>query len=590
MFKRLNLQTVVFLLEVISASFTVTLPAAQAPYGFTQAAGPVRATNATLNGMAVPRGDATTAWFEWGADSTYGNSTAPQSIGSGALVVRVSSALPGLTEGGMYHFRLVASNSVGVTRGFDSMFTTGMRAQNWGPFTYGSPIIPPGLTNLSGIASGHRHCLAIRNDGTVAAWRVGSLTPQTVGATNIPLGLSNAVAVAGGFSHCLALLEDGTIVAWGNYADSTPATVPVGISNLIALAGGDYHTVALKSDGTVVAWGKNPVFGGVTNIPAGLSNVVAIACGSSHTLALKADGRVTVWGDLTSDAGSAAAPASATNLVAVATMGWWNLALRADGTVVDWGASYYTDVPKPTNLTNVVQIVSGYGYAEILRTDGTLQGWGGAWDATNIPPSLSNVVAFASGDYHRVGLAPINLPPRCNARSVSGGVNQALPITLTGFDTSGDVLSYRITSLPAKGSLWQYTTNGLGAPITSPGTAVSDPSRVYFVPLTDDYGKPYDSFGVLANDGELDSPPVTNTVSILPAPLIQTATRTNLPQAAFVLSFTGLSNVGYAVWRSTNLLTWSYLGAASQATPGQFSFTDASISNAPTRFYRIISP
>ncbi|HEU0038476.1 MAG TPA: hypothetical protein VFR76_04310, partial [Verrucomicrobiae bacterium] len=295
---------------------------ALSPLAMTQQAGPVRATNATLTGMAVPRSTLTTAWFEWGTNTSYGNSTAPQTIGSGTHVVRVKAPLADLAEGGIYHFRLVASNSIDEARGCDSIFTTAMKVQNWGSFSLGLPAVPTGLTNLCGIASGHRHCLAIRNDGTVAAWLVGFSFPSSgYGQTSIPPGLSNVVAVAGGFSHSLALREDGTAIAWGKYADGTAADVPANLTNLIAVAGGDYHSVALKADGTVLAWGQNSGFGGgVTNVPGGLVDVVAISCGSAHTLALKADGTVVVWG---SDAGSSSAPSSATNLVAVTTMGWW---------------------------------------------------------------------------------------------------------------------------------------------------------------------------------------------------------------------------------------------------------------------------
>jgi hypothetical protein len=409
------------------------------------------------------------------------------------------------------------------------------------------------------------------------------------GQTNVPAGLSNVIAVAGGFSHCLALKENGTVVAWGKYGDGlTTATVPSNLTNVIAIAGGDYHSVALKADGTVAVWGKSAY----TNVPAGLADAVAISCGTTHTLALKADGTVAVWGD------STPAPSSATNLVAVTTMGWWNLALRADGTVLEWGLPVYPDVPKPANLTNVVAIVTGYGYAEVLKADGTLVGWGRALDATNIPPGLSNVVAIASGDNHRIGLAPVNLPPRfftaSLSGSVSGGVNQPLtmPLKLLGlFDPNGDILTLQITSLPTNGRLYHYSTNGIGVEINTPGTVVMDPSRrVVFVPESDAYGSPYASFSFVANDGALSSVPATWTVSILPSPVIQSAAFTNGPPVAFTLSFSGLSNVSYSIWYSATLDFWTRLRPATQVEVGHFSFTDSSIANVRARFYRIQSP
>jgi alpha-tubulin suppressor-like RCC1 family protein len=536
--------------------------------------------------MGVPKGQPTSAWFEWGTDRTYGNTTTPQDIGNGLHVVRVTEQLQNLAVGGVYHFRLVCSNASGVTRGFDSMFTTSMKIQTWGSFSDGLPVVPFDLTNLSGVGSGHRTGLALRNDGTVAAWKVGStfFTPDR-GQADVPPGLSNVVAVTGGYTHSLALKEDGTVVSWGKYGDGNLPTVPSGITNVIAVGGGDDFTAALKADGTVVAWGRNQ-YGNETNVPANLSDVVAISCGSGHTLALKADGTIAVWGN---DLGGVAAPSSATNIVAVATMGFWNLALRGDGTIVDWGNPYYTDVPKPTNLTNIVAIVTGYGYAEALRADGTLVGWGRGQDATNISATLSNVVVFASGDYHRVGLAPTDLPPNCQGGSSSGGVNKALLISLSSlaYDLNGDALSFQISSLPAKGTLYQYSTNGLGSQITTSGTPLAD-ARLFFVPAADDYGSPYDTFGFVAADGQLNSGPATFTIAIVPAPAIQVVF-TN-PVGPLTVSFAGLTNTGYSVWRSTNLISWVYSGAATQTSPGPFLFNDYAVTNSALRFYRISSP
>ena len=551
------------------------------PFAHTQPAGPIRATSATLNGMAVANLLPTTAWFEWGTNTDYGTSTDPQNIGSGFHVVRVSAPIPDLTVGGVYHFRLVASNSTAVVLGFDSIFTTSMRVQNWGSYSFGSPVVPPGLTNLAGIACGHGHGLALRNDGTVAAWMVGFIYPN-YGQTNVPPGLSNVIAVAGGYSHSMALKEDGTVVAWGKYASGTPADVPANLTNVIAIAGGDYHSVALKADGKLVSWG-NPPSPEITNIPATVVDIVGIACGSSHTLALKADGTVFAWRDNTP-------PSYVTNMAAITTMASLNLGLKGDGTVVDWGATFSIDIPKPPNLTNIVGIATGTTYYEVLNASGIVQGWGRAQDVTNIPPGLSNVIAIASGDYHRVGLASVDLPPIALPRFVSGGVNTAFPISLTAFDPNGDLLSFRITSLPTNGVLYQYQPGGPGLPITLPGTLVTDASRVIFVPSPDTSGNPFDSFSFSAIDRELEGVSAPCTVAILPRPVIQAAGFTNGISAGFALSFVGVTNTRYTIWGSSGLGPWSFLGSATQVSPGQFSFTDYTFTNSPVRFYRLRSP
>ena len=68
----------------------------------------------------------------------------------------------------------------------------------------------------------------------------------------MPSGLSNVVAVAAGGLHSLALKNDGTVAAWG-YDSVYPAKLPAGLSNIVAIAGGWSHSLALKSDSTVIA-------------------------------------------------------------------------------------------------------------------------------------------------------------------------------------------------------------------------------------------------------------------------------------------------------------------------------------------------
>ena len=100
---------------------------------------------------------------------------------------------------------------------------------------------------------------------------------------------SGPSALAAGESHSLALRSDGTVAAWGtDYFGET--AIPDGLSNVVAISAGQYFNLALRSDGTVAAWGYPD--NGQLNIPAGLSNVVALAAGRLHSLALRSDGTV----------------------------------------------------------------------------------------------------------------------------------------------------------------------------------------------------------------------------------------------------------------------------------------------------------
>jgi len=81
-------------------------------------------TTATLNAAVTPNGAATTVSFEYGTTTNYGANSAAQAIGSGNSPVNASNNLTGLTAGTLYHYRVNATNSVGLTIGADGTFET----------------------------------------------------------------------------------------------------------------------------------------------------------------------------------------------------------------------------------------------------------------------------------------------------------------------------------------------------------------------------------------------------------------------------------------------------------------------------------
>jgi hypothetical protein len=89
--------------------------------------GPVTAvgpTSATATGTVNPNGTATKWYVEYGTSTSYGSTTSAKSAGSGSANVAVSATLSGLAPGTAYHYRLVASNNAGTSRGADGIFTT----------------------------------------------------------------------------------------------------------------------------------------------------------------------------------------------------------------------------------------------------------------------------------------------------------------------------------------------------------------------------------------------------------------------------------------------------------------------------------
>lgn len=71
------------------------------------------------------------------------------------------------------------------------------------------------------------------------------------GQSDYPLDLTNAIGIAGGMWHSLAIKADGTVAAWG---DDSPRESPMEhcLQNVIALAGGAGRSLALRSDGSPV--------------------------------------------------------------------------------------------------------------------------------------------------------------------------------------------------------------------------------------------------------------------------------------------------------------------------------------------------
>ena len=94
------------------------------PEASTEAATNVKASEATLNAAVNPKWAPTTYQFEYGPTASYGSTApaSPQEMGSGGTGVAVSKQVDGLTEGGTYHFRVVATNEVGTTYGADQSF------------------------------------------------------------------------------------------------------------------------------------------------------------------------------------------------------------------------------------------------------------------------------------------------------------------------------------------------------------------------------------------------------------------------------------------------------------------------------------
>jgi hypothetical protein len=72
----------------------------------------------------LPRGKATTYYFQYGKTSGYGAQTPLAPAGSGKTPVNVSQQISGLEAATTYHYRLIATSTAGTTTSIDHTFRT----------------------------------------------------------------------------------------------------------------------------------------------------------------------------------------------------------------------------------------------------------------------------------------------------------------------------------------------------------------------------------------------------------------------------------------------------------------------------------
>lgn len=93
----------------------------------TDAATEIASDSARLNGSFDPNNEDTHYYFEWGADTSYGDTTAiPPGADAGSTpgARSVSADIGGLSAFTKYHYRIVAHNSIGTSYGEDRTVVT----------------------------------------------------------------------------------------------------------------------------------------------------------------------------------------------------------------------------------------------------------------------------------------------------------------------------------------------------------------------------------------------------------------------------------------------------------------------------------
>ena len=138
---------------------------------------------------------------------------------------------------------------------------------SWGANFYGQLSNIPTGDDFTAISAGWGFSLALRSDGSIAAWGEWDDDGQVSGAPTDTGYLAIAARSQG-----LALRLDRSIAAWG-WNDEGQASAPTG-TGYLAIAAGSEHSTALASDGSIAAWGWD-AFGQVSGAPTGTFSAVA---------------------------------------------------------------------------------------------------------------------------------------------------------------------------------------------------------------------------------------------------------------------------------------------------------------------------
>jgi PKD repeat protein len=201
------------------------------------------ASGSTVHGAVIPENQSTSWSVEYGPTSEYGAVTPAQTLPGDSDLHQVSAGLPGLEQGRLYHYRLVADNASGSSSGEDRVFVAGSSPSSdaYRDAVLGTPDVARlwRLGELSGTASGDDVSGGSGGpfEGRYVLGQPGVLGPLGNTAASFD-GLSGGLAVPGP-----ALASNATLEGWFRWR--------AGVGTLRDHTGSGGWLLAFNRDGSV---------------------------------------------------------------------------------------------------------------------------------------------------------------------------------------------------------------------------------------------------------------------------------------------------------------------------------------------------
>jgi alpha-tubulin suppressor-like RCC1 family protein len=325
----------------------------------------------TLDGREYRNDMATVGAWSWGCNGSG-------QIGDGTTVLKSSpvSVVGGFTDWcqadvGCGHMAAIRQNGTLWAWGSNQQGRLG----DGTTVNKSSPVsVIGGFTDWCQVSVGCFHSSAVRQNGTIWAWGVGSLGRLGDGTTvdksspvSIVGGFTDWCQISAGYRHTTAVRQNGTLWAWGCNGQgrlgdgtavdkSSPVSVVGGFTDWCQVSGINVNTAAVRQNGTLWAWGCNTTgqLGDGTTVDK--SSPVSVVGGftdwchinaGGHTAAVRQNGTLWAWGCN-------------------------NQGRLGDGTTVDKSSP----VSVIGGFTDWCQVSAGTSHTAAVRQNGTLWAWG----------------------------------------------------------------------------------------------------------------------------------------------------------------------------------------------------------------------